>query len=83
MSPEETKERIKSVINDIIKGNDEQSKADFHDILAAKMRAKIQGEPEEVVVDPDAEVDPEVDPDPDAEVDTTVDTPAVDDEPQT
>lgn len=41
MDAEEMKDRLKSVINSLIKDNAEESKNDLHDVLAAKMRDRI------------------------------------------
>jgi hypothetical protein len=55
MSPEEIQDKLKNVINSLIKDNPEAAKSDLHDVLAAKMRERIGvGEPE---------IEPEVTPD--------------------
>ena len=48
MNPEEVKDRLKSVINNVIKDQPEEATKELHDILAAKMRQRITGE-EDVV----------------------------------
>lgn len=52
MDAQEVKDRLKSVINHVIKDNPEEASKELHDVLAAKMRARIA--PEE---DDTAEVD--------------------------
>jgi hypothetical protein len=44
MSPEEVKDKLKSTINHIIKGDAEAATAEFHDVLAAKMRDRVSPE---------------------------------------
>ena len=71
MDAEEVKDRLKGVINSIIKDQPEEASKELHDVLAAKMRARIS--PEEEVVsssDDDDTIDD----------DTTVDDDTVDDE---
>lgn len=48
MDAEEVKDRLKGIINSIIKDQPEEASKELHDVLAAKMRARIS--PEEEVV---------------------------------
>ena len=47
MDAQEMKDRLQGVINALIKDNPEDATKDLHDVLAAKMRARIS--PEEAV----------------------------------
>ena len=44
MTPEEVKDKLKSVINSLIKDQPEDASKDLHDVLAAKMRDRINPE---------------------------------------
>lgn len=67
MDPNEVKDHLKSVVNSLIKDQPDEASKELHDVLAAKMRNRISGEPEvadEVETEtPDAEVDAEVETD--------------------
>lgn len=52
MDAQEMRDRLQGVINALIKDNPEAATADLHDVLAAKMKARIS--PEEAVT-PDAD----------------------------
>ena len=65
MDAQEVKDRLKSVINHVIKDNPEEASKELHDVLAAKMRARIA--PEETTGDEGGDGE-------------TVDTEVVDDE---
>ena len=41
MDAEEVKDRLKSVINNLIKDQPDEAKKELHDVLAAKMRDRI------------------------------------------
>lgn len=51
MDAQEVKDRLKSVINHIIKDSPEEASKELHDVLAAKMRARIAPEGETEVDD--------------------------------
>lgn len=53
MSPEEVKDKLKSTINHIIKGDADAASAEFHDVVAAKMRDRVA--PETVAAEPVAD----------------------------
>ena len=53
MDAQEVKDRLKTVINSLIKDDTEGASKDLHDVLAAKMRARISPEEEQVVTDDD------------------------------
>jgi hypothetical protein len=53
MDAQEMKDRLQGVINALIKDQPDQATQDLHDVLAAKMRARIS--PEEAVVEPAAD----------------------------
>ena len=44
MTPEEVKDKLKSVINSLIKDQPDDASKDLHDVLAAKMRDRINPE---------------------------------------
>ena len=44
MTPEEVKDKLKSVINSLIKDQPDEASKDLHDVLAAKMRDRINPE---------------------------------------
>ena len=52
MDAQEVKDRLQAVINSLIKDQPEEASKELHDVLAAKMRARISPE-EETAVDPD------------------------------
>lgn len=55
MDAAEVKDRLKSVINNLIKDQPEEASKDLHDVLAAKMRDRIS--PEEAAAVETATVD--------------------------
>lgn len=66
MDAQEMKDRLQGVINALIKDNPEDATKDLHDVLAAKMRARIS--PEDAVAtvtDTDVTDDSDSDNDPD------------------
>ena len=72
MDAAEVKDRLKSMINNLIKDQPEEASKDLHDVLAAKMRDRIN--PEEATQDETLEVTDETDVDiDDGEVDETDD----------
>lgn len=44
MTPEEVKDKLKSVINSLIKDQPDEASSSLHDVLAAKMRDRINPE---------------------------------------
>ena len=44
MTPEQVKDKLKSVINSLIKDQPEEASKDLHDVLATKMRDRINPE---------------------------------------
>jgi hypothetical protein len=57
MDAQEVKDRLKSVINNLIKDDPTAASQDLHDVLAAKMRARISPETAEEVVATDSVAD--------------------------
>jgi len=70
MNPQEIRDKLMAAINGIIKDEPDTAEANLHDILAAKMRARINGdevEPEPTEVTPDPlDPDPSVTPTPES-----------------
>lgn len=77
MSPEETKELLTSVINNLITDNSEDAQKGIHDVLSAKMRARINPAPaagdEPAPTDEPTETETVVDETPPTETDETTD----------
>lgn len=63
MDAQEMKDRLQGVINALIKDNPEDATKDLHDVLAAKMRARISPE-DAVATDTDVTDDSDSDNDP-------------------
>lgn len=69
MDRQELRDKIMAAINGIIKDEPEVADANLHDVLAAKMRARINGETEDGTSSTAAPTEP-------TEVTPTVDVPA-------
>lgn len=61
MDADEVKDRLKSVINHMIKDEPDSASQELHDILAAKMRNRISPPEETTEVDGDDDSDTSVD----------------------
>jgi hypothetical protein len=62
MDPQEIRDKIMAAINGIIKDDPAEAgepTANLHDVLAAKMRARMNPDGEATEVDLDPEIDPE------------------------
>lgn len=62
MDAQEMKDRLQGVINALIKDQPDQANQDLHDVLAAKMRARISPEEAEHATDPTDDSDIDNDP---------------------